>query len=80
MLDSKVGEYRGTTFAYDAGGRRLLRHDDDGTWTRYFYDGLNVLLERESEVDPADWEETLLVDCEDGTTTGFTIWDDDPAG
>ena len=80
VLDSKVGEDRGTTFVYDAGGRRLLRQDDDRTWTRYFYDGLNVLLERESEIDPADWDESLLVDCEDGTTSGFAIWDDDPTG
>jgi hypothetical protein len=85
VLDSKVGEYRGTTFAYDAGGRRLLRHDDDGTWTRYFYDGLNVLLppsprrlrrtsERESEIDPNTWGTFVGEDAEDGDAAEWWTW------
>jgi hypothetical protein len=79
ILDSKIGEDHGTTFCYDAMGRRILRQDDDGTWTRYFYDGLNVVLEREATTSPSTWNETLLANTDSGTA-GFSIWDNDPSG
>jgi RHS repeat-associated protein len=68
-VDDEVETNRRTTFAYDAMGRRLLRQDDDGTWTRYFYDGLNVLLEREGTTSPSGWDSYVCDDLEDGNTS-----------
>jgi hypothetical protein len=62
------------TFTYDVMGRRMLRQNDDGTWTRYFYDGLNVLLERESPYDPSTWGAFVGEDAEDGDTNGWYAW------
>ena len=37
------------TYYYDALGRRIGRKSGDGvTWTRYYYDGLNILMTREN--------------------------------
>ena len=71
VVDEKVGVHRQTTFAYDAMGRRLLRQDDDGTWTRHFYDGLNVLLEKESTHDPSSWGSFVADDLENGTSNWY---------
>jgi hypothetical protein len=58
----------------DSVGGQLLRQDDDGTWTRYFYDGLNVLLERESPYAPSTWGAFVGEDAEDGDASEWWTW------
>jgi RHS repeat-associated protein len=43
------------TFVYDALGRRIGRTGPDGTKTRFYYDGLNVLLTREKPSGSSVW-------------------------
>ena len=43
-------------YVYDAVGRRLIRKDlDSGVWTKYYYDGLTVVAEKQSTDGGQNW-------------------------